>query len=445
MLLLVALALLGSALVNGYPLIFQDTGTYIDSGWSALVPHDRPIFYGLFLRHVSLAESLWIVVAVQALFVSYSLLLFVETLVSGKRTLLWFGCAAAVLACTTGISFITCILIPEVFSGIAALCCLVLLFHPKLSTLNKWLVSGLFAISLMVHQANLAVWLCVQALVLLIWLVQRFRGKQLSGLSNKRMVLPAAVLGAVMVLVPTCNALLGSDFRASNGGSAFIVNHFNDIGILQPYLDKACATHDYNICAYRNGPWDNHFLWDAKSPFNQSGAWEPNREDFGQIVSDVCLSPEYWSTLASTGLEYSLLQLGRFSTELPLPHTKGSAPYGQISWHYEHELAAYMASKQQNNEWDLTVHNHVQYWLVALSGIFVLLLLVLPTLRARIPVALRWCMLLVVVCLLVNAALSGNLSIPCDRLQNRVVWLLPLVAFMAIPTLLGNSKAAAGK
>ena len=43
------------ALKNGYPILFSDSGTYLSSGHSGYVPVDRPILYGIFVRHISLS------------------------------------------------------------------------------------------------------------------------------------------------------------------------------------------------------------------------------------------------------------------------------------------------------------------------------------------------------------------------------------------------------
>ncbi len=55
------------ALINGYPLLYSDSATYIESGMGLFVPIDRPIFYGLFIRIASMSYSLWFVVILQSL------------------------------------------------------------------------------------------------------------------------------------------------------------------------------------------------------------------------------------------------------------------------------------------------------------------------------------------------------------------------------------------
>ena len=70
---------------NTFPYVYSDCGTYIGSGFSLKVPYDRPIFYGLFVRHVSLLTSLWLVILVQGLILSLILFYYFKYLLSPKQ------------------------------------------------------------------------------------------------------------------------------------------------------------------------------------------------------------------------------------------------------------------------------------------------------------------------------------------------------------------------
>jgi len=73
-LLLGSLVLLYGGLYNGFPLVTYDTGTYLGSGMSGVVPDDRPITYGLFTRLAGLNFSLWFVIFFQCLVLAELLL-----------------------------------------------------------------------------------------------------------------------------------------------------------------------------------------------------------------------------------------------------------------------------------------------------------------------------------------------------------------------------------
>src|SRR4051812_45920988 len=73
--LLSLLCLCWQALNNGYALAYPDMGTYIAAGFSGDVPVDRPVMYAFFVRHISMAFSLWLVIVMQAIVVTVTLLI----------------------------------------------------------------------------------------------------------------------------------------------------------------------------------------------------------------------------------------------------------------------------------------------------------------------------------------------------------------------------------
>src|SRR4051794_33358497 len=66
-----AAALLWAPVANGYPFLYYDSGSYIESSYTLEVANSRPLGYGLFIRLTRLRGSLWLVVLVQALMTSF--------------------------------------------------------------------------------------------------------------------------------------------------------------------------------------------------------------------------------------------------------------------------------------------------------------------------------------------------------------------------------------
>lgn len=62
-----AILLMIPAFINGYPIVYSDTGTYLASAFLLETPFDRPITYGLFIRLASVnGMSLWGVIFLQS-------------------------------------------------------------------------------------------------------------------------------------------------------------------------------------------------------------------------------------------------------------------------------------------------------------------------------------------------------------------------------------------
>jgi hypothetical protein len=132
---------------NGYPFVFSDTGTYISSGFENTVPGDRPITYGLFVRHISLVNSLWLVVLAQAIIVNILIWYFIKLITGAASKALNFIYLSGILFLTaiTSMPCFSGLIMPGIFTSILFLQCLLLLLEP---TFNRkkllWLIPFLF-------------------------------------------------------------------------------------------------------------------------------------------------------------------------------------------------------------------------------------------------------------------------------------------------------------
>ena len=68
-----AALLVWPAFLNGYPILFSDTGGLLEMGFGPSIGWDKPWVYGPLLAALSLHLTLWLPLAGQGLFVSYAL------------------------------------------------------------------------------------------------------------------------------------------------------------------------------------------------------------------------------------------------------------------------------------------------------------------------------------------------------------------------------------
>lgn len=124
-----ALCLIIDAFYNGYPIVYSDTSTYLASGFKLEAPIDRPITYGLFIRLTSLnGFSLWLTVFFQALLLSYLLYLFFKHFVGEAFALKYSLPLILFLSLFTGISWTSSQLLTDIFTPIAVLSLILILF-----------------------------------------------------------------------------------------------------------------------------------------------------------------------------------------------------------------------------------------------------------------------------------------------------------------------------
>ncbi len=420
-----ALMLCSTAILNGYPLVYSDTGTYISSGYTNIVPYDRSIFYGLFLRHISLSESLWLVVLVQGFILSYLIYLTLSIFFRRKLDVI-FLTVLTTLTLTTGISFNVSILIADVFSAITLLSLINLLINQNLSKFHLVSVSALLFYSIGTHLSNIPILFLLLALILFSIVIKRVRNKAIL-LPITRVNLVVAIYLGSLLFIPGVNYCLDGGFKWSKGGHVFMVNHLIEIGVMDEFLEENCTGNEIGLCQYKDElRWD--FLWNSDSPLYKTGGWVENTEEYNEVIRNILLDKKYWGTLCYSGISYTIDQFFTFHTTLDAPVVHGYAPDGQINWRYPNEVKSYKNSKQRSLGWDLTLFNQIEKGVIYLSYIILMLALLL----CHVPEVLRWVIKLAFGYALISSAVCANLSMVHPRFQNRLVWVFPLLTIIVL-------------
>ncbi|MDB5235849.1 MAG: hypothetical protein JWR44_2842 [Hymenobacter sp.] len=435
-LLLGSLVLLYGGLYNGFPLVTYDTGTYLGSGMSGAVPDDRPITYGLFTRLAGLNFSLWFVIFFQCLLLAGLMLRYLEAYVPRVRHPATRLALLAAFVWATGLSWISCELMPDIFTAIGLLALgLVLLGHAP-----RWPGRvGLLALALasaMMHSSNVLTFsLVVAGFGALAGARGWFRRGWLRAAYWRQTL--AAVLAAWLVL-PALHLALGGDFTISRAAPAFLMGRLAETGILEKFLDRNCDDKQADsLCAYRDSLPNSAaaFVWSDKSPMNLTGGWNPHLDEYRGIIGQVLTTPRYYPYLASESVQATLRQLTHALHGNGAPPACGvdTPPYTQVkAFKNGYELKEYMASMQNQSLLDFTALNERLPWVYLLSLMVLLMGLTKPDIRKRVGPAGILLLALVGLALVANAFVTGNLANVLDRLQVRLAWLLPFAALLLL-------------
>lgn len=412
---------------NGYPLVYPDTGTYIRSGFKGFVPEDRPLLYGLFIRHVSLAESLWLVIFFQALILSLTVFYYFYYLTntSIRNKIVLFLAYILLITFYFGASVNASQLIPDIFTPVTILCVGLLIFADKLKRRDKIIISTLLIFSLGVHNSHFLIVTLILISYFLIFLYKKL--KKSSGFFYER-IRKLYYISLLIVISFLFNSFLnlgyGSNFGIFRGGHVFLMSRLNDMGILKEYLDENCNEKAYKICKYRdNIPWD--FLWDANSPVYLTGGWSKNKKEYNEIISDILTTPKYLKIFLIRTFESSIKQFFSFDTGDTPVQTMGSAPFGAIDEFFHKTTKEYLSSKQSYNTLNYRFINQSQIIIFSL----ILFLFCVIFLSKKIEFKWKVLILFFLGSLYFNATVS-TLSSVADRFQSRVIWLLPLPLFI---------------
>lgn len=433
--LLGGLLLLWPAFLNGYPLVFIDTVSYLNHTTLPEPPWDKTPAYGPFLHLLHWQVSLWPAVAAQGLIASHLLWLAQRLARGGAGAGLHLGLCAALAALTSAPWFLAT-LMPDAFTALAPLCLLLLGFARLSRAETAWLVAlGTLAIAF--HLSHLPAALALLPLVALL------------GGRIGRAALP---VGFALLLLLGANLATFGRATLSPHGAAFLLARLQDDGPATATLRAHCPAAGWHLCAFLDRlPMDSdEFLWDPGSPLNREADGTP------RAMGGVAGAAEARAILALTlrerpgevaramlGNWWRQLRLARVGDTLGNAHLALSARRPIAAAFPPRELAAFDAAAQMRGALPALaaplLAPHAPALLLALLAAPWLLWRALRQ-GARGGAALLAGALLA---LAANAFATGALSKPHDRYQARIAWLLPLAALLAaLPRRPGAAEAS---
>ncbi|MFT8244587.1 hypothetical protein [Roseomonas sp. BN140053] len=420
-----AVLLLWPCALNGYPLVFIDTASYL---WQTVVPQmtwDKTYVYGPFLHLGHWRWSLWPSAAMQGLLLS-TLLWLAGRVVLGRVSAGLHLLTCIALAALTSLPWFAATLMPDALTGAVTLCLFLLGFGwDRLSRAERLAVVALGTLCIAAHLSHLIQAIAVLALVLL--LTRRLRPTLRAA---------APLLGALALILAT-NAVGHGRVSLSPYGSAFLLARLQEDGTATQTLRERCPEAGWLLCGQLAAlPADSDwFLWAPESPVNR----DPDGTE--RVMGAARLAPEASAIIAATlrdqplavlwdSLRNGVAQLSKAE----VGDTLGSL-YLDVSariWIREGfpaaELARYEAGTQARGL--LPARATPFLW----PHVPVLLLSVPLVLLAWWHAARRGdarrlgFVLCALVGLSANALATGALSKPHHRYEARIIWLLPLAA-----------------
>jgi hypothetical protein len=434
-----ALLLLWAAFLNGFPLVFPDTGTYLRVAFDQAWPIDRSGFYGFAMKPFVLglpgASGLWIWTAVQAAIIATALVLAVRHIAPQASAKLQFVCLAAV-AILTSLPWHAGQLMPDAFTGplllLTWLACSRDPAAPHGSSL--WYAIGAAGLLHVTHVGVVA----LAAAGTLLGLA--FTGLPLRDLGRRALAALLAILFVLGTQV-SVNGLLFGRWTVSPAGPAFLFARLNEDGLIPSWLDRHCGMDaPADLCGLRASlPRDSQkLLWSVEGPLH-SRLWDPPQGTDPWPLIDM-MSSANAGALAEDPVRFlgnavragwdQFIHFQALDDECPeVCRSEDSALVDTIRDQRPELLPQLLASKQLQGTSPDALVRAVTTPIAALS-----LILLLPCLflawRRHDPTALSL-LLAVGAALMANAAMAGALSDVHDRYQSRLVW-LALFAMLAL-------------
>jgi len=415
-----------AALVNGFPIIFYDTGAYVLQGFEKIFIAERSPVYSLFLRYAGGPQSLWYVALVQCAVVSFA---FVEFARAVKPRLSLWGLLliALVLTLVTGLPWYAAQIEPDCFVAVVPIAVYLLAFHARaLGPVRSALMVLCCTAAAAMHSshlgmaAGLVVVLAAMRLATLVW-------RRLE-IARPRLLLPLLCTVAAVGLVFACNYVLTRQVFFSRAGAIFLEARMMQDGLIKPVLDSDCPAAGYKLCRYKDAlpSRADAYLWEEKiSPFFRIGGFRKMEAESAKLAKESLA--RYPLRNAGWAAIDTMLQFFAYATgDGIVPQEWVLAP--EFRRTIPAQMGDYNTAYQQRGYlWFLPLNLiHVP---VALACVAALFWLLRRAVRARdwraatLPA-------FVLVALLGNAFICGVFSGPHFRYQSRIMWFPALAAIL---------------
>ncbi len=421
----VALFLAAPALWNGFPLVFDDVGGYIDGFITGLPANGRAAIFGAYLT-LGIPFNFWPMVLIQSALMAWLLVLMLKAHGFRNRPGLTLSLGLG-LGTLTSLPWYASQIMPDIFAPAGIIALYLLAFRLRTLAWHARLLLGLvIAFGMAGHMAifGVAVGLCVTLIgwraLALKWPVER-----------PRLAYPVGATAFGVLLALAVNWLVIGQFGFTPGGSNFLFGRLIQTGIAAQYLADNCPNPTLRLCAYRDSlpSQGDDWLWSGdSSPLYKLGGWDRFEEEAARIVKDsLARYPIAHLQAAAAGTIEQLVRVK--SGDIPGPWTWHL--HGVLKTHAPHVYGDFAAARQQQKAFEFFSMVNIVHVPLALLATAMLPLLAVFAWRGKLSRTAGSFAAFVLIALLGNAFVCGALSNPHDRYQSRVVPLAVLALALA--------------
>ncbi len=423
--LVTSVIVIGPALYNRYPLVYFDSGAYMEMAASLEPSFHRAIGYPILMKISGWMISNWPIVFIQGLLVSLLTFRLVQLLFEKRHY--WFHfLTITVLSFTTSMSWYAAQLMPDIFTFVLAISTVLVLLEKSITLKSGVFYGLLISMTLITHLSHIPLLLLVIASL---FLFKRFLSWSVVKSQFVVLIIPIAV---AFMFISTYNAVWGHGFRMSMASNVFITANLGEMGILKMYLDENCDGVESELCNMKDQlPLETDgYLWTGDSPVNEHpDGWLGMNEECAPIVHDFLTKPRYMKWLVFASVKATLKQMFQIELGSGLQYTygDGSPPSWPMRSHFKQELNEYLVSVQNKDASHLPIEffKMLNYISLFLS----LLMIAWAVLTRKMDNRLTMILVVFVAFYFFNAAITGVLANVYERLQCR---LLPLIQMTAL-------------
>jgi hypothetical protein len=420
----IAIALLcAPALWNGFPLMFDDVGGYLERWPTGTLGQGRSTVYGLLLW-ITRWGSFAPVVLLQAFVTTFVVDRAIRIYWPSARQVPWLlPCVIAAISITSGVALFVSRIIPDAWAAPAVLAVHLLAWHGgSFAKRERVIMAAIIAFAGASHMATFGLLAGQSVLYAIAWTARRRLNLAPTGL-----IAAIVAVWSGLVLLLATNAIVAGRLALTPGGEIFLFGRMVEDGMAGEILREECPRSDWQLCAFRNALPDyaEAFIFDANSPLQKIGGGNDPRARH-EIVSIIARSimrhplEHVQRAIVLTARQFVDVGIGGAMEPLMAQHARW------IFTLYAPALVRdFDAARQQSRSVDLGLWSDWIVVPISITAAFALPVLAVVLWRSNRRCEALWPATLFLA-LFGNAAICGIVIGSDDRYQARLIWLATL-------------------
>ncbi len=407
---------------NGFPLMFDDVGGYLERWPTGSLGLGRSTVYGLLLWLTR--STLFVpVIVLQALVTTFVIDRAIKAFLPEPRPRWLLVAAVAVLAAVSGVALFVSKPIPDAWAAPSVLALHLLVWRPRrLSGGERLAMGAVVAFAGASHMAMFAVLAGMSIVNGAIWLARRRLR-----LAPRGIAFAAAAVWFGLVLQMAGNFIVTGRVALQADGEVFLFARMIEDGMAGDVLSEECPRAGWKLCRYRDAlpPYAEAFMFVPDSLLERiGGAFDPGARSEIAAITARALAQHPLAN-AARAIELTATQFVDVGTGGELERSWSGHTRAALIRHAPALVPWFDAARQQTRDIDVSGWSDWVVVPVSVAASFALpFFAVLLWRRGQRREAMLPALLLVA--LLGNAAVCGVVAGSNDRYQARLVWLAPL-------------------
>ncbi len=346
---------------NKYPLLTENSGAYINAGFTHQFPYSGSYIYGLFVKHSSWASSLWLTIFSQAAVIAILLYFAFKYIMKNESFVYYYVSFVFLSSFVLSGSLAVSTIDPGVFASVILISICLLLFTDKLRGRDLKITLFILFIGCITSIANL--WAGTVIAIGCSILLPFYKRV---GLFPRRLFLIVGVIISSWLSISLVNKVISGEFSIIPNYKVELLPRLTTAGFTKNYLD-ASGDKDSELYIYKDSL---DVLFSSNSMYREPFLTEKQLKEYNKVSEGILAKPNFKSSFSIQLLKDFGQEMISVDSQNQLAVKDSVAVLKSLFKWYNEEVREVYLARQVGKYMDLKVKDQTQLVIMLFTILF---------------------------------------------------------------------------